>query len=321
MTVTFGPEANVYTGGGRSAVTVDSSGTVIVVMLTSDALIYSVGTVDLSTNTVSFPNVPNTAYAWGDDTAACNFDVAIQDTGGQVALVWQTGGGENALYYRTGTLNDGWIDWNPIHNFDSGMTPSVSIAGTTVVELHVSQNDHAKMYSHVGTLDGSSIDGFNQGGNEFAKSEYSIVSTSCVVTTNSWVVATICAGSDTVYGVQSYSGMISPSGLIYESQCSVASGVNSNVTLINWGTLLELHDLNPDDIHEGTIYLSQGTIDESADSNYAQFTWQGNTTTSIKGCDPDIAANGGGATATYIVMTYESTDDTFSTKARCVTLS
>jgi hypothetical protein len=320
MTVSFGSEANVCTGGGQGAVAVNSSGTVVVVMLTTTSLVYSVGSVDLSTSTVSFPSQPNTAYAWGDEMPVVYFDVAIQDTGDQVVLVWQTGGGDNDLSYRTGTLNGGWITWNTIVPFDQGMFPSVSVAGTTVVEFHVSQNDSQKTYYHIGTLDGSSIDGFNQGGTEFAKYEDAIASTSCVITTNSWFVATTTGGPYEGLMVWSYSAAIS-AGLTLLSDTSVASGENSNVTLVNWGTLLELHDLNPDDIDFGTIYLSQGTLDENNDSGYAKFSWQGNISTNVAGMYPDIAASGGGGAASYIVMTYMSSDGTGSTKARCVTLS
>ncbi len=236
MSVTFGPEANVSTGGGRGAVAVDSSGTVVVVMLTTTALVYSIGSVDLSTNTVSFPNAPNTAYAWGtDETAAINFDVAIQDTGNTVVLVWQTGGGENALFYRTGTLNGGWIDWNPIQNFDSGMYPSVAVAGTTVAEFHVSQEDDQKTYYHIGTLDGQAIDSFaNQDGTEFAKYWQSISATSCVLTTNSWFLATIAGGQPYGLMVNSYSsGLPAPLKILDEE--SVGSAGTTNVILLRWG--------------------------------------------------------------------------------------
>lgn len=322
MSVNFGPEANVYSGGGRGAVAVNSSGTVVVVMLTKTSLVYSVGSIDLSTSTVSFPSQPNTAYAWGDDTPAVSFDVAIQDTGDQVVLVWQTGGGDNELYYRTGTLSGGSITWNPIVQFDKGMYPSVSIANTTVVEFHVSQNNDQKTYYHVGTLDGSTISGFDQDGTEFAKFTQEIASTSCVVTTNGWFVATITAGPAYGLTVWSYSAAIyGSSSLKYLDDDSVASGEDSNFTLVNWGTLLELHDLNPTDVHAGKIYLSQGTLDQNSGDDYGQLSWQGNTSTDIAGMYPDIAASGGGAAASYIVMTYMSTDGTGSTKARCVALS
>jgi hypothetical protein len=323
MSITFGAEANVYTGGGRGAVAVDSSGTVVVVMLTSAGLVYSIGSVDASTSTVSFPNSPNTAYAWGDDEMpAINFGVAIQYTGNTVVLVWQTGGGENALYYRTGSLNDGWIVWNPIHNFDSGMYPSVTIAGTSVIELHVSQNDAQKTYYHLGTLDGQAIDGFaDQDGTEFAKYWQPIAATSCVLTTNSWFLATIAGGQPYGLMVNSYSAGL-PSLKVVGNE-PVGSAGTTSVVLLHWGgTLLEVHDLNPTDIHFGTIYMTQGTLDENTGDTYGQLTWQAPTSTGVKGMYPNIAASGDGVTnSSYVVMTYMSSDDTGSTKARCVTVS
>ncbi len=83
-----------------------------------------------------------------------------------------------------------------------------------------------------------------------------------------------------------------------------------------------MHDLNPTDIHFGTIYMTQGTLDENTGSNFAQLSWQAPTSTGVTGLYPNIAASGCGVTnSSYIVMTYMSSDATGSTKARCVTLS
>jgi hypothetical protein len=322
MSVSFGPEVNVYTGGGRGAVAVNSSGVVVVVMLTETALVYSVGSVELATNTIAFSGAANTAYEWGDDMPAVSFDVAIQDTGNQVVLVWQTGGGDNDLYYRTGTLSGSSISWNSHVKFTKGLSPSVSIAGDTVVEFHISNSNGLKTYYVRGTLDGSTLSGFDQGATEFAKFTQDLASTSCVVTSNGWFVATITGGPAYGLMVWSYSAILfDASSLQNEDNDSVASGGDSNFTLVNWGTLLELHDLNPTDLNFGTIYLSQGTLDQNSGDDYGKLSWQGNISTNVQGMYPDIAASGAGAATAYIVMTYMSSDSTGSTKARCVTLS
>jgi hypothetical protein len=325
MTISFGAEANVLTGGGRGKIAVDSSGNVIVVMLSDTAVIYSVGSIDLSTNTVSFPNSPITAYIWGadDNNPPINFDVGMSDSGA-VALIWQTGGagtGSNQLYYYTGQLEaGGLIGWHSTtpNNFDTGTYPSIAVAGNQAAEIHVSQNNTDKSYYHTGTLDGASIDGFNDGGTEFANYVDSCYYTSCVITTSDWFVASITGGQSYGTMAQSYSAGIGPELKLLDGPVYVAGATYTGVTLYNWGALLEVHDLDPTDLSFGTIYMTQGTVNENNDSNYGKLTWQPGTSTGVAGMYPDIAASGGGSTASYMVMVYTSTDDTSSTKARVV---
>lgn len=89
--VSFGPASTVATGGGRGPVAVNSSGTVVVVMLTDTQLVYTVGFCDPSTNKVQFGNPILPVYTWAK-TAVSSFDVSMQSDGTQVVVVFQIGG-------------------------------------------------------------------------------------------------------------------------------------------------------------------------------------------------------------------------------------
>jgi hypothetical protein len=307
LTAKLGSTTNALTGGGFAPVAVNDSGQVVIVMLGKSAIEYMVGSINLGAQTVTFPANTATAYSWGN-VAADNIDVAMY--GNQVVLVFEIGGGENELYYMTGTLNGNTISWNKAVNYDKGTNPSVTINHSTVIEVHASQNKPQNMWYNKGTLDGAIIDSFDQGGTAFRGTPNEITSLSCVSSDNSWLVVTADTGY-TYGGIYCYTAPSSNCNVVADA--FIAGGASTSVTWCSWGIVIEAHTPNAEDlINPGIIFLAIGWIDGDVnDKTYGQITWQDpQQNTGISGGRPYIAAAGD-----YAIMTYMSTDGTFSTKA------
>ncbi|HEV8579645.1 MAG TPA: hypothetical protein VGX68_11255 [Thermoanaerobaculia bacterium] len=313
-TISFGSEVLVAQGGGPGAVAVSSNGTVVVVILSATSLQYTVGTCDSSAMTVSFPYGVYDAYTWSQGDAVSFFDVAMAPDTGQVVLVFQQGAADQ-LRYMVGTLAPGSISWGPATSFDSGQHPSVTVNGTTVVEMHNSQNNTSKLYYHQGQISGTTITGFDQSGTSYAGVGYPVrtISTSMnefywLLTTVTWVPADNSAsGSVNYYGS---GGNFYQEGL---QSGSVTVASNSNVVLFPSGLALEVHNPNL----SNAVYYTQGTYDQTyGDKNAGSVAWDQPVEPSIAGVEPDIAACG-----PYAVLTYASTDGTLSTMARFVSVS
>ena len=311
--VTFGSETTILEGGGRGAVAVNNAGQVVVIMLSDTCLQYVVGTADANAQTVSFPSSPQPAYTWDKGDAVCDFDVAMAPTANQVVLVFEQGGGKAEMFYRVGTISGNSISWEPAVQFDTGAHPSVTMSDTHVVEVHTSQNNTAKLYYHVGAVDGGSVDGFNQGGTEFVNVGNPVFGVSTSINTYDWLLTTVAwrpgstiDGSVNYYG-NGVGGSTFMSGL---NDGTVTTGTWTSVVLYPSGLALEVHNGNLD---TAVAYMTGSYNETSGDENAGTVTWDPQVTTDFAGTSPDIAACG-----QYAVLTYVSADTNLSTMARFV---
>ena len=90
---------------------------------------------------------------WGIATqfTGAGYAAHIAVDGQNAVEVHQLDSGSGNLEYRTGKVSTtGAITWNPVHKYDSGLSPSVALSGTNVVEIH--EGTGGEIWYHTGQL-------------------------------------------------------------------------------------------------------------------------------------------------------------------------
>lgn len=183
----------------------------------------------------------------------------------------------------------------------------MTVCGDTVIEVHNTQSGpKQKLYYHQGTLQGATISNFHQKGIEFQEYDNSVLSTSCCLTTQDWLVVTVTGGPFEGVMIWYYTEADLGGSLQSKAQGYVAGGVNSDVVLVN-GTGLEMHTPNTGlSFNAQYSFLTPGTLDWSGDGSI----FDEGTNTNIEGGNPYISVAG-----PFLVMTYMTLDATGSTMA------
>ncbi|MGB6632710.1 MAG: hypothetical protein WBE52_15840 [Terriglobales bacterium] len=90
---------------------------------------------------------------WGDGTqfSGAGYAARVAVDGENAVEVHQLDSGSGNLEYRTGKVTTtGAVTWNAVHKYDSGLTPSVALSGTNVVEIH--EGTSGEIWYHTGQL-------------------------------------------------------------------------------------------------------------------------------------------------------------------------
>lgn len=97
--------------------------------------------------------------SWGDDqqfdddgfnpSVALTGSTAIEVNNGKATL--------GPLYYRTGTVVGGVVNWGEKKQYDTGFNPQVAVSGNTVVEVHNEGATTGPLWYRMGKLNGLNI--------------------------------------------------------------------------------------------------------------------------------------------------------------------